>query len=84
MTEDAASGIILILVAGFLQGTFMLPIKYARRWEWENTWLGFSLSAYLVFPWLVAGLTVPHLKEVVAGTSGVTLVRTLLWGLGWG
>ena len=84
MTEEAASGIILILVAGFLQGTFMLPIKYARRWEWENTWLGFSLSAYLVFPWLVALLTVPHLKEVFASTSGVTLVRTFLWGLGWG
>jgi L-rhamnose-H+ transport protein len=84
MTEGAVSGIILILVAGFLQGTFMLPIKYARRWEWENTWLGFSLSAYLVFPWLVALLTVPHLKEVFASTSGVTLVRTFLWGLGWG
>jgi hypothetical protein len=40
----------LILVAGFLQGTFMLPIKYAQRWEWENTWLGFSISGYLVFP----------------------------------
>ncbi len=84
MTEGGTSGLLLILVAGFLQGTFMLPIKYAQRWEWENTWLGFSLSGYLVFPWLVALLTVPNLKEVFAGTSGLTIVRTLLWGLGWG
>lgn len=84
MTENGASGIMLILVAGFLQGTFMLPMKYSQRWEWENTWAGFSLSGYLVFPWLVALLTVPHLKEVLTNTSTVTLVRTFLWGLGWG
>jgi L-rhamnose-H+ transport protein len=84
MTENGTAGIMLILLAGFLQGTFMLPMKYAQRWEWENTWLGFSFSAYLVFPWLVALLTVPHLKEVFANTSGVTLVKTFVWGLGWG
>ena len=84
MTEGGTSGLLLILVAGFLQGTFMLPIKYTQRWEWENTWLGFSISAYLIFPWLVALLTVPRLQEVLAGTSGLTVVRTLLWGLGWG
>jgi L-rhamnose-H+ transport protein len=84
VTESGALGILLILVAGFLQGTFMLPIKYAQKWEWENTWLGFSISAYLVFPWLVALLTVPHLREVFANTTNPTLVKTFLWGLGWG
>jgi len=34
--ESGAYGIILILIAGLLQGTFMLPIKHARRWEWET------------------------------------------------
>ena len=84
MTGDGTLGVILILAAGFLQGTFMLPMKYTERWNWENTWLGFSVTAYLVLPWFVALLTVPHLKEVLTNTSGVTLARTLLWGLGWG
>jgi len=84
VTENGALGIILILAAGFFQGTFMLPMKYTQGWKWENTWLGFSLTAYLVCPWLLALLTVPHLKEVLAQTSGATLVRTVLWGVGWG
>ncbi|MFB3922911.1 MAG: L-rhamnose/proton symporter RhaT [Terriglobia bacterium] len=84
MTESTASGIILILAAGLLQGTFMLPIKYTHEWEWENTWLGFSVSGYLVLPWLVALLTVPQLQQILATTSGATLLKTFLWGLGWG
>ena len=84
MRESGAYGIMLILIAGFLQGTFMLPIKYARRWEWENTWLGFSISGYVGFPWLVAFLTVPHLHQVFVNTSNTTLAWTFLWGLGWG
>jgi len=82
--ESGAYGIMLILIAGFLQGTFMLPIKYARQWEWENTWLGFSISGYVGFPWLVAFLTVPHLHQVFVNTSNTPLAWTFLWGLGWG
>ena len=84
MTEGGTPGFMLILIAGFLQGTFMLPMKYAQRWGWENTWLGFSISGYLMFPWLVAGITVPDLAEVLASTTRPTVVKTLLWGLGWG
>jgi len=49
-----------------------------------NTWLGFSIFGYLVFPWVVALLTVPHLPEVFVNTSRATLAWTFLWGLGWG
>jgi L-rhamnose-H+ transport protein len=84
MTESPIIGIMLILAGGFFQGTFMLPMKYTTRWNWENTWLGFSLVAYLVCPWMVTLLTVPHLREVLALTGGAALVRILLWGLAWG
>jgi len=84
MTENVSQGIILILIAGFFQGTFMVPMKYTRDWKWENTWLGFTLTAYLVCPWLLALATVPHLGQVIGQISGATLARTLLWGLGWG
>lgn len=84
MTENLVSGILLVLAAGFFQGTFILPMKYTRGWSWENTWLGFSVTAYLVCPWLVALLTVPHLGQVLSHSSTATEVRTLLWGIAWG
>jgi L-rhamnose-H+ transport protein len=74
----------LVLGAGLLQGTFMLPTKYTKKWNWENTWLSFSVMAYLLFPWCIALLTVPQLWQILAETSHATLARTFLFGFGWG
>lgn len=73
-----------IVLAGLLQGTFMLPIKYTQRWSWENTWLCFSCTAYLIFPWALAYFTVPHLAEILRGTPTTSIAQTFLFGLGWG
>jgi L-rhamnose-H+ transport protein len=84
MTENWTTGMILVLVAGLLQGTFMLPTKYTKKWNWENMWLSFSSMAYLLFPWCIALVTVPQLKQILAETSDATLARALLFGFGWG
>jgi L-rhamnose-H+ transport protein len=77
-------GYLLVIVAGVLQGSFMVPMKFTRRWAWENTWLGYSTSAYLVWPWLLAWVTLPHLSRILASTSLHSLVLVELFGLGWG
>jgi L-rhamnose-H+ transport protein len=84
MTENGVIGISLVLAAGLMQGTFMLPTKYTKEWNWENTWLSFSVSAYLLFPWAIAVLTVPQLREILSETSHATFLRTFLFGIGWG
>jgi len=83
VTENWIWGVIIILLAGSFQGSFTVPLKYAARWSWENTWLGFSFTAYLIFPWLLALLTVPQLGEILARTSGSEILRILLFGFGW-
>jgi L-rhamnose-H+ transport protein len=45
--------IILAAFAGFLNGSYTVPIKYARRWHMENNWLVFSLFSFLLTPWLM-------------------------------
>ena len=77
-------GYLLVIAAGVLQGSFMLPMKFTRRWAWENTWLGFSTTAYLVWPWLLAWATLPHLAAILTSTSHRSLVLVELFGLGWG
>jgi len=34
---------VIILAAGVFNGSFALPMKYARNWKWENTWMVFSV-----------------------------------------
>jgi L-rhamnose-H+ transport protein len=82
--ENWAVGMALVLTAGALQGSCMLPMKYTTRWSWENTWLAFAVIGYFILPWCIALLAVPHLKEVLAQTTGTTLLRTCLFGFGWG
>lgn len=84
VTENLTLGLFLVVFAGLLQGSFMLPMKYTTSWKWENVWLVFSSTAYLFLPWLIAYLTVPRLSEVLSETSSRTLVQTVALGLGWG
>ena len=77
-------GYLLVVAAGVLQGSFMVPMKFTRRWAWENTWLGFASTAYLIWPWLFVWATLPHLSAVFAATSLRSLVVVELLGLGWG
>jgi L-rhamnose-H+ transport protein len=78
------TGYALVLAAGLLQGSFMLPMKFMRRWAWENTWLVFSTAAYLVLPWVLAFLTLPHLAIILGSTSHRSLLLIAVFGLGWG
>ncbi|MGH9699544.1 MAG: L-rhamnose/proton symporter RhaT [Candidatus Acidiferrales bacterium] len=84
MSESTLIGTLIVLAAGFFQGTFLVPMKYTPKWDWENTWLGFSCAAYLLFPWILAALTVPDLRNAVFQTDPAAIGRTILFGLGWG
>ncbi|HLW81082.1 MAG TPA: hypothetical protein VKS20_03475 [Candidatus Acidoferrales bacterium] len=33
------TAIFLLVVAGTMNGSFTLPMKFTRQWVWENTWL---------------------------------------------
>jgi L-rhamnose-H+ transport protein len=77
-------GIIFTIMAGVLQGSMLWPMKFMRKWEWENIWLGFCTSAYLLAPWILALRTVPHLGQVIGSVAPRILAITALFGLGWG
>jgi L-rhamnose-H+ transport protein len=84
VTESFWLGIAIVLVGGALNGSFPLPMKYARRWRWENTWLVFALVALAVLPWTLAGGFVPELGKVYRGVSAGTLSYPLAFGFLWG
>ncbi|MFZ0736976.1 MAG: L-rhamnose/proton symporter RhaT [Candidatus Acidiferrales bacterium] len=77
-------GLAFALLGGAIQGAMLLPLKYNRQWSWENSWLGFSTVAYLVAPWILAVVTVPHLVQVLSGGKPRILALTFCLGIGWG
>jgi L-rhamnose-H+ transport protein len=77
-------GMAIIFVSGVLNGSFPAPMKYSRRWRWENTWLVFALVALLLLPWLMASGFVPRLAELYRGAAPGMLLYPLVFGFFWG
>jgi L-rhamnose-H+ transport protein len=84
MTEHFWLGMAIIIVSGALNGSFAVPMKYARQWRWENTWLVFSLTALLVLPWVLAAGFVPQLTDLYRSVPSRVLVYPLIFGFLWG
>lgn len=84
MSQSFWGGIALILVAGLMAGDCMLPLKFNRKWQWENTWLIFSLVSLLVLPWALALSLVHHLFQTYAALTASQLAIPILFGAGWG
>jgi L-rhamnose-H+ transport protein len=82
--SELVIGLGLVLVAGILQGSFILPMTLTRRWQWEHNWALFSLFGMIVFNWALAACTVPDLIGVYRATQGHDLGMLLLFGLLWG
>ena len=84
MTAAVWTGLLLTLVAGVLSGNCMLPMKWAKRWPWENTWLVFSIVSLVILPWALALTLVKDVFAVYAALPLQAYVAPLVFGAGWG
>ena len=76
MNAEFLTGLSLVLLAGLLQGTFVLPMTLTRKWAWEHNWLVFSVLGMLALNWLLAGLLIPDLAAVYRATPAADLGRS--------
>ena len=82
--SSVVSGFLLLLIAGIANSNFATPMKYTRRWAWENTWLAWTVFALLVIPPVTTICTVPLLGSVYAQAGWRTVLGIALFGAGWG
>jgi L-rhamnose-H+ transport protein len=83
MNETTIS-LAVVIAAGALGSATLLPMKFVRQWRWENMWLVYALNAYLLFPLLMAWITVPGLRSVYTQAGSMVVTEVLLFGFGWG
>lgn len=72
------------LIAGILGGSVLLPLKFMRRWPFQNSWAVYSFWAYLIMPWAVALATIPNLATIYQQVSTNTALICSVSGAGWG
>jgi L-rhamnose-H+ transport protein len=79
-------GIIFHFIGGFASGSFYIPYKKVKGWNWESYWIAGGFFSWLIVPPLAAYLTIPGFADIISGTGasvlGVTYLFGVLWGIG--
>ena len=82
--ESFYFGLGIILTASAFQGSFVVPMAYAKGWRWENSWLLFSLLGMFVLNWMLAAMSVPDLLGVYRNATPYQLMIPIVFGFLWG
>src|SRR5579863_3649356 len=82
--NNAAAGLVILIIAGAMNGSFTLPMKYTKRWAWENTWMAWTIFALFVLPPVVTFLTLPQVRAVYAESGWGPVLIVAACGAGWG
>jgi len=58
--SNLAKGLSLVFAAAVCGGAFALPMKFMRRFKWENTWLWASFTTMIAIPLVLGNLILPR------------------------
>jgi L-rhamnose-H+ transport protein len=75
---------LILVIAGEMNASFPLPMKYTHRWAWENTWLAWTFFALVLLPPVLTFSTVPQLGQVYHAAPAGILLEVIFFGAGWG
>lgn len=81
---NALLGVIFHFIGGFASGSFYMPYKKVKGWNWESFWIVGGLFSWLIVPPIAAWLTIPGFTEIIKGAASGTLGITFLFGVLWG
>ncbi len=77
-------GLTLGIIAGFFLGSFALPLKRIKSWNWENTWIIYTTWATVILPLAAALFVIPDLFSLYMSVPARVILLVFLFGAGWG
>ncbi len=84
MIANPILGVFFHWIGGLAAGSFYVPFNGVKKWSWEVYWLLGGLFSWIIVPWAVALIMIPHLTLVLREQSTSTLGWTYFWGVLWG
>jgi L-rhamnose-H+ transport protein len=77
-------GFILVLLSGVMAGSALSPIKFVRKYRFENYWLIYGLTSTVVIPWALALSATPHLFRIYSQLPWKVLLLPPAFAFSWG
>lgn len=84
MTENPFLGVFFHWLGGLASGSFYVPYKGVRKWNWEIYWLAGGFFSWIICPWTLALFMTNDLMGVLSQQTAGVLWWTYLFGLLWG
>jgi L-rhamnose-H+ transport protein len=84
MKDALATGVLLAIISGLMNGSFTLPMRFLGRWEWEHVWSLFILVSCLLMPTAIISITAPHSWLVIVHAPRAAVVIATAAGFAWG
>jgi L-rhamnose-H+ transport protein len=78
------TGFVLVLVSGVMAGSALSPIKFVRKYRFENYWLIYGLTGTVIIPWTLALVASPHLFSVYSQLPWKVLLLPPAFAFSWG
>lgn len=82
--ETILFALLLVLVAGLINGSFAAPMKFMTKWDEENIWLIFSFWGFIILPWISILYMAPNTFDVLSAMPPKLLWTMILGGVGFG
>lgn len=74
------------MLGGIINGSFALPAKHAKPWQFENIWLNYAIWAFLILPWLIVFMLEGNVWSVYNATPSdfllILMIGGMLFGIG--
>jgi L-rhamnose-H+ transport protein len=74
----------MILFGSAMNGAYAIPIRFMRRWRWENIWALWTILALILLPSITAFCSLSSLWRTYSQTSWMTFLWMAAFGLLWG
>lgn len=78
--------LLLVFLAGSINGSFATLSKHMPKWNFENIWLQYSIWAFIILPWLTIFILVPNIFQILHATPmyylTIIIAGGTLFGLG--
>ncbi|MCC6698795.1 MAG: hypothetical protein IT365_24435 [Candidatus Hydrogenedentes bacterium] len=83
-------GLALAVMGGVMAGVYAVPLKFTKKWEWQHSWLVYSVVGLVIFPWALTCVFTVNLGELLSGSTWILIcgfglawgVGNVLWGMG--
>ena len=71
-------------VGAAFAASFYAPIEKVKKWSWETTWVLMGLISWILLPWTLCYIVLPHFHSFYASFDSGLLIKVALYGAMWG